>query len=177
MANIKPVDRVKLIVAVLWSDTLILQKALKNLETVWGKIDFQGKDREFDVTDYYVSEMGSPISRRLVSFEKLINPDTIAEIKLRSNAIENNLAQNSHRKVNLDAGYLDHNKIILASAKYAGQKIYLGSGIYADIMGRYKQNQYQPFEWSFPDFKDGRYNEELNIIRKIYLQQLRENKD
>jgi hypothetical protein len=77
------------------------------------------------------------------------------------------------RIVNLDAGYLDHNKILLASAKEAGQKVYLDKGIYADLAGRYKDGRYQPFEWSFPDFRDGRYDKELLTMRKRYMAQLK----
>ena len=77
------------------------------------------------------------------------------------------------RTVNCDAGYLDHNKVVLASAKEAGQKVYLDKGIYADLAGRYKNGAYRPFEWSFPDFKDGRYDKELLAIRALYLKQLR----
>jgi hypothetical protein len=77
------------------------------------------------------------------------------------------------QRVNLDSGYLDHNKIVLASAKGLGQKIDIAQGIYADLVARYRQGHYQPFEWSFPDFKDGRYDSELAEIRRRYLQQLR----
>ena len=108
-----------------------------------------------------------------MSFEKLYNPKLIVAVKLECNAIETALAQEGRRRVNLDAGYLDHNKYLLASAKKAGQKVYLDKGIYADLSGRYKAGRYRPFEWSFPDFKDGRYDSELLEIRKLYMQQLK----
>ena len=74
--------------------------------------------------------------------------------------------------VNLDAGYLDHNKIVLASFKGAGQKIYLGNGVWADFIARYSKGRYHPFDWTFPDFKDGRYDLELSQIRAIYRKQI-----
>ncbi|HMO34611.1 MAG TPA: DUF4416 family protein, partial [Gemmatales bacterium] len=77
------------------------------------------------------------------------------------------------RNANLDVGYLDHNKIVLASMKGLGQKIYLGHGVYADMVARYKHGRYQPFEWSFPDFKDGRYDLDWLAIRQKYLEQLK----
>jgi hypothetical protein len=125
------------------------------------------------MTDYYVPEMGAPLYRRLLSFEKLAEPPLLVSMKLECNALEERLRVEGRRIVNCDAGYLDHNKIVLASAKGAGQKIYLERGIYADLVGRYKAGRYQPFEWTFPDFKDGRYDPELLAIRRIYLEQLK----
>jgi hypothetical protein len=55
--------------------------------------------------------------------------------------------------------------------KAAGQKIYLTTGIYADLIARYAQGRYQPFAWTFPDFKDGRYDAELAELRAAYLRQ------
>jgi hypothetical protein len=169
-----PVEPVKLFVAILWSDEKFLQEALDHLREKWGKIDFSGPDHPFDITDYYEPEMGKELKRRLVSFSELVNPESIREAKLICNEIEESLKGNSGRRVNLDIGYLDHNKVVLASAKAAGQKIYLGDGIYADLIARYSKGRYQPFEWTFLDFKNGRYDKELGEIRTKYLGQLRE---
>ncbi len=50
------------------------------------------------------------------------------EAKEATNRIEDELRQNGSRKVNLDVGYLDMHKVVLASMKPAGQKIHLARG-------------------------------------------------
>jgi hypothetical protein len=164
----------KYFVAILFRTPDALTLAKQELKAVWGVFDFEGQDHLFDITAYYEPEMGTPLYRRLVTFEKLMPPTELVEMKLRCNQIEDALAIDGKRIVNLDAGYLDHNKLVLASAKGAGQKIYLDKGIYADLVGRYKKGRYQPFDWTFPDFRDGRYDKEILTIRQIYLQQMRE---
>jgi hypothetical protein len=173
MTRPRSVDPVKLIAAVLWSDAAALAEALGLVENHWGPIDFAGPDHPFDVTRYYESEMGPQIFRRIISFTRLVPPESIREAKLTCNEIEDSLAAGGGRRVNLDIGYIDHNKVVLASAKYAGQKIHLGDGIYADMIERYRDGKYRPFEWTFPDFRDGRYDQELGTIRASYLSSLR----
>lgn len=173
MAIPRTPEPVKLFVAILWADQEALGHALHALQTIWGTIDFHGPDRPFDSTDYYHSEMGLVLWRRLVSFTPLVSPEILPAAKLQCNAVEDRLAGPSGRRVNLDVGYLDHNKMVLASVKGLGQKVYLAHGVYADLVGRYARGRYQPFEWTFPDFKDGRYDTELGMIRRRYLEQLR----
>jgi hypothetical protein len=174
MADIKDVMPVKYFVAVLYSNAERFDDALRRLVDRWGRVDVTGTERRFDVTDYYEPEMGNPLFRKLASFEKLFDPMLIVDMKLECNDIERQLSVAGKRTVNLDAGYLDHNKVLLASAKEAGQKVYLGKGIYADLSGRYKGDRYQPFEWSFPDFRDGRYDADLLNMRAAYMLQRRQ---
>ena len=170
------VDPVKLLVAILWARSEPLSAAIEYLESNWGEIDFSGDDHPFDVTGYYETEMGNDLHRRIVSFLNPVSPDCLISAKHKCNEVEDILADERGRRVNLDIGYLDHNKIVLASFKGAGQKIYLGDGVWADLVGRYRQGRYAPFEWTFPDFRDGRYDAELRQIRQIYLAQLRKYK-
>jgi hypothetical protein len=173
MADPGQPEPVKMFIAILWADADALSRGQKRLTEIWGEMDFQGPDRPFDMTDYYASEMGTSLFRRMVSFQRLVSPETLVETKLQCNQLEEELRGPAGRRVNLDSGYLDHNKIVLASAKGLGQKIYIAQGIWADLVGRYRAGRYQAFEWTFPDFKDGRYDEELAEIRRTYLQQLR----
>lgn len=173
MAKPQAVDPVKLFVAVLWASSEPLKLAVEGVIDVWGEIDFAGADHSFDMTAYYEPEMGKSLNRRILSFFRLAAPDDLVPAKYKCNEIEDRLAGPAGRLVNLDIGYLDHNKIVLASFKGAGQKIYIKDGVWADLVARYRGGAYSPFEWTFPDFKDGRYNQELLRIRQIYLQQLR----
>lgn len=172
MAKPQGVEPVKLFVAVLWAQEDLLQSAVQSMQAFWGEVDFAGADHPFDRTDYYEPEMGPGLHRRLLSFLSLFPPERIAEAKHISNDIEDKLASGGGRRVNLDIGYLDQNKVVLASFKGAGQKIYLGDGVWGDFVARYRGGRYCPFEWTFPDFKDGRYDRELNRIRELYRRQL-----
>ena len=173
MATISTPEPVKVFVAVLWADAGALDQARDRLSARWGRIDYEGPDRAFDLTNYYESEMGSNLLRRLIAFETLRSPEDLTADKRACIALEAELTGPGGRRVNLDVGYLDHNKIVLASIKAAGQKIYLRDGVYADLVARYAQGRYQPFAWTFPDFKDGRYDEELTRMREAYLRELK----
>lgn len=174
----KPVEAapVKLISGILYSDEACLNQAFLKLEEKFGLIDYRSPLFPFDVSDYYVAEMGSPIFRMFVSFQKLIAPDEIAQIKLDANCIEDQLAIRTHRKVNLDPGYMDYDKVVLASAKYNGQKIYLSDGIWADLTLRYTQGRFEPYPWSFPDFKSGIYHDVFLSIRHLYKMSMKNQK-
>jgi hypothetical protein len=146
---------------------------MEELRCRWGEMDFSSADYPFDATDYYEPEMGGNLNRRLVSFLRLVPPDSLCPAKHVCNEIEDRLAGEKGRLVNLDIGYLDPYKVVLASFKSAGQKIYLGTGVWADLIVRYRKGRFCPFEWTFPDFRDGRYDRDLLQIRQIYLRQLR----
>lgn len=149
------------------------ERPLSVLEAEWGPIDYCSIDYPFDQTSYYEAEMGPQLQRQLITFATLRSPENLVAAKLRCNVLEESYSQAGKRLINLDIGYLDHNKIVLASAKGLGQKIYLSQGIYADQVARYKHGRYQPFEWTFPDFKEGRYDTDLALIRQCYMRQLK----
>ena len=94
------------------------------------------------------------------------------EVKVLANKIECKFAVDGSRRVNIDPGYMDFHKLVLASVKFLGQKIYLGKGVYADPTLYYDKG-WKPYDWGFPDFRDGRYNDFLTLVRRAYRQKLR----
>jgi len=173
MAAPKPPLPVKLIIAALYSDENFLNAARDRLIQQFGPVDFTSPSLPFTLTDYYVPEMGAPIMRLFYGFEQLISPGKLARIKLTTNALEDELSFNGKRQVNLDPGYLDPDKLVLASAKYNGQKIYLADGIWADLTLRYEKGHFTAYPWSFADFRSGAYEKIFLRLREIYKAQLR----
>jgi len=159
---------VKLFSGILYSDKDLLRVTLRILQEMYGDMDFQSQPFGFDITDYYASEMGIPIERMFVAFDRLIHPRDIARIKVETNEIEDRLSVQGNRKINLDPGYMDYDKMVLASAKYNGQKIYLDHGIWADLTLHYEKGKFVPYPWSFPDFEKGIYDEIFLEIRQKF---------
>lgn len=168
----EPPKPVKLFVGILFSDQDSMQKAMSALNDQFGEIDVQSSDFPFDMTDYYQKEMGGRIRRMFVSHNDLIDPGDLADIKLRTNLMEAAFAESERRTVNLDPGYLDFHKVVLASAKYNGQKIYLCDGIYADPTLWYEKGKFCSHKWSFPDFKSGLYDHFFAEVRARYKRQM-----
>ncbi|MFQ5651773.1 MAG: DUF4416 family protein [bacterium] len=162
---------VKLFIGALYSNADLLAKAVQHLSEEFGEIDYQSPEFEFTISEYYKEEMGWPIFRKFFSLENLINPKELARIKIHTNEIEDRLAVDNKRKVNLDPGYLDYNKVVLASAKYNAQKIYLDFGIYADPTLCYEKGHFTPYPFAFPDFKSDAYKSTFLHIRALYKRQ------
>jgi len=164
---------VKLFIGALYSDTILLEQAMTDAGNAFSPVDSVSEDFSFANTTYYDIEMGTPIYRRFYSFEELVSPDILASAKLTTNAIEDRYADGKNRKVNLDVGYMDYDKIVLASAKYGIHKISIGSGIYADMALHYEKGKFFPFPWAFMDFRSEKYHPFFLSMRTIYKRQLR----
>ncbi len=166
---------VKVFTGVLTAKDSILKDVRAELEGRLGSIDVISQKFPFDFTDYYQQEMGSDIHRLFWSFEKLIDPGRLPEIKLFTNEVEAHFSSaGTKRMVNLDPGYIDFYKLVLASVKERGQKIYLARGIYADPTLYYLKGNWYSYDWALPDFRTPVYYPVFQRIRDIYRQQMRD---
>ena len=176
MAVIRQFNPVKLFAGVLVSHARLIPEAEQRLQAAYGPIDHRSPVIPFDFTDYYETEMGDIIDRVFFSFERLIEADRLQEIKRQTNQIEREMAplfETVKRPVNLDPGYIEQAKVILASTKNFYHRIYLGGGIFSEVTMHFKNNTYQFFPWTYPDYQSKEYQEFFLRVRHIYRSQLR----
>ncbi len=176
MGQIRPVLPVKLFVSVLTSHPPVPPEVEAELTARLGPIDLRSETFPFDSTQYYDRQMGSPLTRSFFGFAELISPAGLAGIKLETNRLEEVLARtfpSVERPVNLDPGYLEESKVVLASTKNFFHRIFLGEGIYAEVTMHWQGGRWQYFPWTFPDFRTGRYDEFFSQLRRVYRSQTR----
>ena len=169
----QPPQPVLYFIGALYSRAHLLVQAKKLCAHRIAPLDMESASYPFEDTHYYDEEMGAGQQRHFFSFARLMSPGRLAALKIICNEIEDALAVNGKRKVNLDVGYMDFHKLVLASAKYNGQKIYLSRGIYADPTLHFRNGRFVPYPTAFPDFKDERYYDFLLEIRRLYKQAMK----
>jgi hypothetical protein len=173
MGSVKTHPPVKLIIGFIFKEEQIFNQAKIILKKQFGRIDFESQILPFCHTDYYEEELGKDLKRKFVSFEKLIPAQNLSKIKIISSRIEKKLTYKGLRLVNIDPGYLDLSKLVLASTKDYKHRIYLNKGIYAEVTLFYQGKNFNHWEWTYPDYKTPEYIAIFNRIRGIYAKQIK----
>jgi len=174
MGQIKEPKPVKLISSLFTAELELLEAACNRLSEIFGPIDYESDLLPFDHTRYYAAEFGEGLMRRIIAFAELIDPGRLAEIKRLTNNLEMVWAREGKRRINLDPGYVSLAKLVLATTKNHGHRVYLGQGIYAEVTLRYRDKTFRPWEWTYPDYASPPYIAIFNHIRELYLTQLRQ---
>lgn len=169
MGEIHPLEPSGLLIGVLCSDPKTITDYMKEVKD-FGEPLVVSPIIAFDFTDYYTQTMGSNLSRCFYLYPPPFDRARLAELKLMTNVLEQTAADaldlDVERPLNLDPGYLTPSKLVLASTKDHAHRIYLRDGIYAEITLHYRNKTYQPWPWTFPDYRSERYIEFFNKARK-----------
>ena len=160
---------VKRITGILFpSDNLdLLQWSINELAKLWGSPEILSEPVRFDKTDYY-REIHPDLSRAFACFPGLVNASGLADWKHEAIHIEA-MSRQPVRAVNIDPGYVDGARLVLASTKDHAHRIYLRDGIFAEVTMRYRFRKWASFDYTFPDFASGVYDEFLCSVRKMWL--------
>ena len=174
MGSVRPPAQVKLFCALLVAQAISLNEVETVLEQTYGTIVLRTAPLPFTHTTYYAREMGPYLTRLYVAFDPLISIAALATVKHTTNRLEAmwSTAQ-GQRRVNVDPGYLDLAKVVLASTKDHSHRLYIGDGIFAEVTLRYRQHTFQPWEWTYPDYRVTATLAFFQQLRERYKAQLR----
>jgi len=141
----------------------------------YGAVCLRSTPFPFTQTTYYTREMGAPLTRLYLAFEPLIDMAALVALKRASNTLETTWCNAAgQRRVNIDPGYLDLAKVVLASTKDHSHRLYIGDGIFAEVTLRYRQHAFHPWEWTYPDYHLPETLHFFNALRTWYKTQLRQ---
>ncbi|MBM3306499.1 MAG: DUF4416 family protein [Candidatus Aminicenantes bacterium] len=176
MARPKPFVPVKLVCGVIHGDPRRYEQARARLADRFGKLDNESPPFEFDLTGYYDAEMGGGLKRRFMSFAELFEPQDLAEIKLLTNVLEDEIGrpeEGGGRAVNIDPGYLTASALVMATAKDFSHRIPLRKGIYAHLELLFTRAGVKVLDWTYPDIRREPCLEFFMAVRRELLRQLR----
>ena len=166
-------EKEKLIIGFIYNTEENFQKALKIMTEKFGEVDFETEEFSFteEFSSYYDEELGGEAKRRILSFERLVDPEMQADIKTFTNSVEAEFSIDGNRKVNLDPGFLSHGRLLLATTKKTGFRIPLKDGIYTELTLFYARGTWQKLPWTYRDYQSERVQAFLTTVRRRYLEQ------
>lgn len=177
MGQLFDFEKEKLIVGVIYNDEQVYNKALRMLIDEFGEIDGESERFSFsrEFSDYYDDELGGEGQRVIFSFRETVDPSRQAEIKTKTNEMEKLLSDEcGNRLINLDPGFINHGRLMLATTKKAGFRIPLSDGIYTELTLFWAKGEWHKLPWSYRDYQSEKVQKFLTETRKRYLAERKE---
>jgi hypothetical protein len=150
--------------------------AREQLEGAFGPVAVASEVYDFIQTQYYEPTMGPGLRKQFLAFERLVPAGCLAAVKQRTNALERDLANarlySEPRPLNLDPGVLGLGKFLLATTKDQSHRVYLRDGIFAEVTLRYHAGEFEPWPWTYADYRLPLVLEFLQKAREVYRRRL-----
>lgn len=180
MGQIRQPQNVLLFMAVFSPFGIAFDWTLRRAEEEFGAVALRSGAFPFEqFTNYYAPTMGAKLPKELWAFQKRIDPAALPKIKCLTNKWEADFVQETaagnvsgsdvsvSRPLNIDPGYIDLGKLILASTKDHAHRIYLSKGIFAETTLVYTQKHWKALPWSYPDYQSEGYQTFLTQCREL----------
>ena len=170
MSELTEPVKANLTISVMFRDETLLEETRVILEKKYGKTDAVSKVYDFSsISPYYDPEMGSDIKKIVFSFKEPVARDFLKDVKLFCVELEKKYSENGNRLVNLDPGLVTLENFILATGKNYSHRIYLGSGVFAEVTLMFgKKNVIKELPWSYRDYLYEPARSFLLEVRELY---------
>ncbi len=140
--------------ALMWREEYFLSLVEDKLKDIYSDFFVSSDPFEPEFSRYYQKEMGSPLYKKFVLTRTVIDKGSIKDIKINAVGIEDSFRINGNRTVNIDPFYMDKDQVVVSTSKYRGNRIYLGDGVFVELELFYHHGSFQPFIWTYTDYKD-----------------------
>jgi uncharacterized protein DUF4416 len=165
--------KVKLVVGLLGANPEIIKRSRVLLGERFGAEEEIMPPIPFTWTRYYADELGESPWRVFVTYEDLIDRESLVDIKHFTNALEQELAENRIRKINLDPGYMTLGQFFLATTKDQRHRVYVRDGIFVEPTLYFQEGDFFPFEWTYRDYRSEEYRLYFLAARSKFAYQMR----
>ncbi|RKX30071.1 MAG: hypothetical protein DRP47_00075 [Candidatus Zixiibacteriota bacterium] len=146
----------RLVVSIIYSSIDALADSLRVIEHKFSKVECETIEIPCSSQERYREEMGDNLQRRFFSFEQPVACDTLPMIKATCYKIETMFSDCVRdyyfRTVNIDPGILTPDKLVMASHREYNYRLYLGSGVFAQIELIHSQGQFKRLPWTNLDY-------------------------
>ena len=167
-----------MVVNCFYADETALEAARARLVERLGPIEDEMPPLDFDFTSYYEAEMGAGLKKAMFAFERLVEPESLVDIKHFTDALEREIAAThgtpDKRPINIDPGQLYLERFLLATGKNVSHRIYLGRGVFADLTLIFIGGHYVRLPWTYEDYLHPKTLAFLEQVREKYRLQLKE---
>lgn len=157
MAKIRIVEPVVRFCAVISRHSQAHDWAIDRLTSQWGAAAEVITNVPFLASSFYEDEMGGELTKTIVSIAELVDPGGLGDWKVATNEWEREYAAISNhdepRPLNLDPGYISQAKLVLATIKDRDHRLYLHSGIFAEVTLNYVGKKWIHHRWSYADYR------------------------
>ena len=176
MGNTKDFPPCLRLIAVFGRHVSAIHSVWTETERLFGPIAAMSPLFDFEESEYYRSSMGSNLKKQFAVYRSWYDPADLASDKLTSNRLELEFAAtrkcDEQRPINIDPGYLSLTKLVLASTKNREHRVYLRDGIYAEITLAFRNQQWQPMAWTYPDYQRDDFRVFFAEARRILAKQV-----
>ncbi len=145
--------KTKLLIATLYQSKDIFNQTIPNLEAKFGPVEAISDPVPFDHSHYYDTEMGKPLTRQFLTFQRLVSPVKAPEIKAATMQVEDQFSVHQRRQINLDPGFITPYNLILLSSKNFSHRIPVSETVFAEVTLIVQKNRYVSLPWTYTDYK------------------------
>jgi hypothetical protein len=142
-----------LFMAVMYSSEDLFDSARFDLIEKYGDLRSESDPYDFNFTKYYEKEMGKNLKKKFLIFKKEVSKEDLESVKFFITEIEEKLAINGNRKVNIDPGYLSSKELILATWKGKDFKEKISEKVWVHKVLEFDGNEVVEFFHTFADYK------------------------